>query len=170
MTRVTKTVNSTLLMGQKSLEAKRKLELQGLYMPVRPVYARPELPDDLTGLDDKDLMQLMGQSTQWVNYLSTQLAAAEVDEKYAEQSLENVQAVNRIMNRGEKSVTAIKAMTHEDPAYKEASEKLHEAYAFRKLNAALYANEERNNFLYSREVTRRVGRNDRDNRTARYTT
>jgi hypothetical protein len=104
-----------------------------------------------------------------VDYLSTQLAAAEVDEKYAEGSLENVRAMNQIMNRGEKSVTALKAMTYEDPDYKEAVENLHAAYAFRKLNAALYANEDRHNFLYSRELTRRVGRNDRDNRTGRYT-
>jgi hypothetical protein len=113
-------------------------------------------------------MTLFNHSTKWCEWIGTQLAAAEVDEKYDEYVLDKFRALNAIANKTEKTVTAAKARQYEDPDFLAAQEKYHTSYAFRKLNQALYANEERKSALISRELTRRVGRNDRDGRANRW--
>jgi hypothetical protein len=102
--------------------------------------------------------------------MGTQLAAAEVDERYDESILERFKAYNAIANKSERTVTAAKAKLYEDPDFLEAQDKYWQSHAFRKLNQALYNNEDRYNTYYSREITRRVGRSDRDNRTAKWNT
>jgi hypothetical protein len=161
-------VNLTLAMSEKTTESKRKLELQGIMMPTRPGYVRPSLPADITSLDDADLMSLFQKSTAWLEWIGAQLAVAEVDEKYAESTLDQAKAYNAIANKSEKTVTAAKAKLYENQDFLDAQDAYQASYAFRKLNATMYAAEERNNSYYSRELTRRVGRNDKDNRMAKW--
>jgi hypothetical protein len=64
-------------------------------------------------------------------------------------------------------VTAAKAMAYEDPEYVAAQEAKTAAYAYRKMLQAVYDSADRKNTLLSRELTRRVGRGDRENRAGR---
>jgi hypothetical protein len=64
-------------------------------------------------------------------------------------------------------VTQAKAMAHEDPEYIAAQEAKTAAYAYRKMVQALHASAELRNTLLSRELTRRVGRGDREARAGR---
>lgn len=94
------------------------------------------------------------------------MAAAQVDEKFADATLERIKALSAVANKTEKTVTAAKARVYEDEEFVEAQEAYHTAYAFRKLVEAMYNNTDRKAALVSRELTRRVGRSDRDNRAA----
>lgn len=170
LSRQTQTKDLGLQMGLKALEAKRKLALANIDMPERPEYAVPDLPEDLTEQSDRDLIELFRQLTEWLNYMGTQVAAAEVDEHYAEGVVDKYKALVTLGNKSEKTVSVMKAAQYEDVDFLEATEEFTRAYSFRKLAQAAYQNADRKSFLVSRELTRRVGRNDRDNRSAKWST
>lgn len=113
-------------------------------------------------------MELFVELTQWNEYIGVELAAAEIDERYAEMGVEKIKAISNIKHKGEKTATAAKAMVFEDPEFVEAQDKLDEVYARRKLIAMLYTNSEKAANLASRELTRRTGRSDRENRGSRW--
>lgn len=164
----TVTRNRTLVMEAASLEAKRRLELQKIEMPMRPDDGYPDLPDDPTDLTDSGLLRAMTKFTRWAEYLGAQLACAEVDESYAEEYLARVKAIRNLSNSTEKTVTLMKARAYEDPEYVAAHEKFQQAYAYRKLIQVKFQACERNGALLSRELTRRVGRDSREGRVERY--
>jgi hypothetical protein len=158
----------TLEMGKRSLEARRRLEQHQIVMPTRPGNAFPELPEDLTEQSDARLMKLFAQVTRWSEYLSAQVAAAEIDERYSEALLEKTKALLSLEHRNEKTVHAAKAHAWSDETYLDAVEEHERAYAFRKLITAVYENAERTSALLSRELTRRVNRDTRERRVDRW--
>lgn len=97
-----------------------------------------------------------------------QLAAATVSEKYAEEALAKHRALSAVANKTEKTVTAAKARAYEDPEFEAAIEAENKAYSYRKIIEAIYNNTERKAAVLSREITRRVGRNDRESRGNRW--
>jgi hypothetical protein len=113
-------------------------------------------------------MRLFVRLTKWAEYLSTQLACAEVDESYADEYLSRVKAIKALSNTGEKTVTLMKAKAYEDEDFLTAHERHQEAYAYRKLIKVKYDNAERNSAMLSRELTRRVNRDAREGRVARW--
>lgn len=159
--------NVTLEMGQASLEAKRKMDRQRIFLPRRPEDDFPELPEDPTELGDSELMRLFVQLTKWSEYLGAQLAVAEVDERYADASLEQVKAVKSLGSTS-KTVSGAKAAAMADPDYQAAQQDYNERHAYRKLVHVSFINAERNSALLSRELTRRVNRTEREGRSDRW--
>jgi hypothetical protein len=102
-----------------------------------------------------------------VEYTGSRLAAAEVDEKSYADTLERYKALSAVKNNGEKTVTAAKAKVYEDDEYLKAEEDKRQAFAYRRMLSALHNSAELRNTLLSRELTRRVGRGDRENRAGR---
>lgn len=160
------TRNLTLEMGLASLEAKRKLDRQRIFMPTRPADEFPGLPDDPTDLDDSALMRLFVLLTKWAEYLSAQLAAAEVDERYAEAVLEKIKAIEGYDFRKPDA----RARAGTDQSYQDANDSFQKAYAYRKMVNVAFVNAERNSTLLSRELTRRVNRVEREGRVDRWST
>lgn len=159
----------TVRLGVSSLAAAHEAEKQGLTLPARPKGAPPEVPgEELTELDDRDLMGLFAKLNRWAAFLGGQLAAAEVDESYAAKLVDKLTALGQIRARGEKNVSAQKAAVWSDPELVAAQEAKQEAYAYRKLVEALYNAVDRDAFLVSRELTRRIGREQRDRRHERH--
>lgn len=113
-------------------------------------------------------MELFVELTRWNEYIGVELALVEIDEHYAEMAAKKIEAISNITHKGEKTATAAKAMVFEDPKYLEAQEQLNETYAKKKLMAMLYTNSEKAANLVSRELTRRTGRSDRENRTNKW--
>jgi hypothetical protein len=150
-----------------SQKATRRLEREDLYLPPKPQGDVPELPEDPTELSDGALMSLFARTTSWVEYTGARLAAAEVDEKSSVDTLEAHKALSAVRNSNQKTVTAAKAMAYEDPEYVAAQEAKTAAYAYRKMLQAIYDSADRKNTLLSRELTRRVGRGDREARAGR---
>lgn len=164
-----KPVTSTWDLLTPSGKAAGALEDRELFLPTRPQGNVPALPDDPTELHDSALMSLFSSLTEWVGYMGTQLAAAEVDERSSSDALEQHKALSAVRNASEKTVTAAKARAYEDPAFVEAQEAYRERHAYRKLLEGLYKATEAKSTLLSRELTRRVGREPREGRAGRWT-
>jgi acyl-CoA reductase-like NAD-dependent aldehyde dehydrogenase len=96
------------------------------------------------------------------------VAAAEIDERYADAVVEKIKALKSLENKGEKTVSAAKAHAYADEDYLKALNEQQRAYAFRKLITAVYDNSERTAALLSRELTRRVNRDSRERRVDRW--
>lgn len=169
MRTVTRTRAQTdLKLGARSSAAKQQLDAQGVPLPPKPAGRLPGLPDDVTELDDSALMSLFSKLSAWTDHLGTQLAAAEVDERSADELVDQLRAQNAVNAKTEKTVTAAKAKAYEDPKFLEAKQEAQAAYAYRKLIESVFTATERKTALISRELTRRVGRGDRENRNSRW--
>lgn len=133
----------------------------GLEMPERPETDIPSVdPTTLTDLPDGGLTELLAVLTAWAGYAGAQLAAAEVDEEELQRGAEYAEAESMVRDWGGTSkdrVAVAKAQRQSDPKVQEARAKELQAYAQRKMLQALTAHLERETFLVSRELTRRVG-------------
>lgn len=96
-----------------------------------------------------------------------QLAMAEVDERSAESQLAEYQAIASLRSE-DKTVNKAKARAYEDEDFIEARSAFQVAHAYRKLIEVSYENMDADSRLLSRELTRRVGREPRDERTRRW--
>lgn len=164
--------NLSAKLAAESLAAKQALEKEGLHLPEQPKFHIPEVPTRITEMDDPGLMNLFVRHTRWRGYLTGQLALAEVDERYAEDLLAKLEAESLIKNWGgtrEDRVTLAKAHRANDPDVQEATDKLHLAYARRKLIGALVESSQKNVEVISRELTRRVGQEPTERRERRWT-
>ena len=125
----------------------------------RPDFDLPELPTNLTDLDDGVLMELFAQFTSWQNYAAVEQANAEVSEARAEAAQRYVEANAMVKGWGgtKDKVTVAKAELAQDPEVEKARQGVLEAYARRKLTQVVYANCERSVFVVSRELSRRIG-------------
>lgn len=160
--------NLTSELAAESVDQQEKEAVAELgWVPPRPSQEPPVMPDELTDLTDSELMKLMTAVNKWANHLGYQLSRAQVAEKFAAQLVEKLSAFQQIKNKGG-SVTAMKASVWDDEHYADARQKEHDAYAHRKLVEALYNAVDRDSFVLSRELTRRIGRNDRDRRQNRH--
>lgn len=146
----------------------------GFGLSPKPTYVIPEIPRDITELDDDGLMDLFVQFTQWNDHLAGAMAIAIVNETEAKSALAHAEA-KAMLNAwtGAKGETATKAK-----AVVAASDEIHELtkdydykYAFRKLLETKTGNVERNAQLVSRELTRRTsGGSGLQARSRRFTT
>lgn len=92
-----------------------------------------------------------------------------MDEKEAEAELDVRRARVLIAGKSERSVSAAKARADEAPEVVEARKSLNVVYAVRKLTETVYDALERDVFLVSRELTRRMGRMDKEIRYNKFT-
>lgn len=148
----------TLKFGEASQEAVNALTEQGFFhAPKQDEF--PDMPRELTDLDGEDLSHLFSKLTAWSNYIATQLAAAQIDERFIEKKLESASAKIMVTRMGQKTtgerITAIKAEVAIDPKILGLAEKVEAAYAYRKMIEVMFYNLERDTALVSREITRR---------------
>jgi len=136
----------SLKLGQAAKQAVEELLDQGFIIsPTQSTYPVPH--PDLTILDSEELSRLFSQLTAWTNYVATQLAAAQIDERAAEKLLDTQTA---------KPVAAMKADVAGSPEIIKLSEELETLYAYRKMIEVMFFNLERDSALISRELTRRA--------------
>jgi len=124
------------------------------------------LPPDITDVTSEQLGELLTKLTSWTNYIASQLAMAQLEERSALKKLEfleNTMLVKRMgaQTKGER-VTTVKAeiATHQDIV--DLSNDYEEKYAYRKLVEMLMTNHERDVFVVSREMSRRSTENKRN--------
>jgi hypothetical protein len=118
------------------------------------------MPADITMLSSEQLAEKFSQLTAWADYIASQLALAQVEERTATRQLdvvENTLLVQKMGNaaRGER-ITLVKAQVTIDPKVQELAQVLEEKYQYRKLVEMLLSNHERDLSLVSREITRRT--------------
>jgi hypothetical protein len=139
-------------------EALEELQSQGLVITREVDLDTPKLPEDITELDDEDLMRLFTKLIAYIDFLSTQAALAQIDERESERCLNQVEAevtANLPVAKGDK-VSVIKAQAAADPSVVEAAELYSSAYSYRKIIESMLDNYERDAMLVSRELTRRT--------------
>lgn len=135
------------------------LQIQGFQFRTKMELALPEVPTDLTELDDEGLMNLFGELTAYANFLNTQYACAVIDEKNAEQALDFEESKSYIASyeaNKKETVTIMKARLATDPSIIHLREACAAKYAYRKLLEVMVGNIERSTVLVSRELTRRT--------------
>lgn len=147
--------------GTASEGATARLREIGLQMPERPDSDVPSVdPETLTSLTDQALVELMAKLAAWEDYAGTQLAAAEVDEEELQRSAEVAEATSMVRDwggTGKDRVAVAKAQRMLDPNVEAAKKRELDAYALRKMLQSLYSSLDRQAFIVSRELTRRVG-------------
>ena len=135
------------------------LQVQGFQFHTRMTLQIPQVPDDITELDDEGLMRLFGELTSYANFLTAQYACALIDEKNAEQVLDFEESKNYIASHSankKETVTIMKARMATDPGIMNLREALSAKYAYKKLIEVMVNNVERSTQLVSRELTRRT--------------
>ena len=131
----------------------------GFSLTVKPEYDIPDLPRDITELDDEGLMDLFVQFTQWNDHLAGAQAIAIINEREAQRTLDNAEASSMLSNwtgaKGDR-ITLIKAQIAASKEIQDLQHELDIKYAFRKLIETRTLNVERDSQLVSRELTRRT--------------
>lgn len=140
------------------MSAVKKFEGWGLTFQ-KPADEQVHLPSDITDISSEELGELFTRLTSWTDYIASQLALAQLDERAAlkkKEFLENTMLVRRMgaQVKGER-VTAVKAEIAIDQDIVDLDNDYEEKYAYRKLVEMLLTNHERDLSLVSREITRR---------------
>ena len=131
------------------------LQYQGLEVPDSAELTIPQLPKDITILDDEELMELFTAQTSYMDFLSFQVALAQVDERDAERKLDEAIAISTA-NQPKGLAAVIKAAALSDPKVSKLSEEHSVKYNYRKIIEVMANNIERDMYLVSRELTRRT--------------
>ena len=132
---------------------------KGIDLP-KPAYDQAVLPPDITALSSEQLAEMFTILTGWADYMSSQLAQAQIAEKKATRAVEYAESMALITKtqtapKGT-TVTLIKAQIDTDPEINLLRDDYDEKYAYRKLLEMMLGNQERDITLVSREITRRT--------------
>jgi len=140
----------------------------------KPDYDLPAIPRHIGSIDDDTLMETFVQFTEWLNYVSVEMAQAEVEEEKTEAALEFFKAKGMALNwdmdgKKDKKVTVARARMLASPEYQKLQSDYLTAYARRKMTAAICAGCERSAAIMSRELSRRIGAAGGERRASRWT-
>lgn len=135
------------------------LESQGL--PVRKSLAIdiPMFPEDVTLLDDQELMSLAAKYMENYNFVSTQVAIAAVAEMEAEDAYDYIHSkalLNTSTGKSTEKAVMLKAAVMLDEEVTTLRNRKMHAYAYRKMLETTQSSLERYYYLASRELTRRT--------------
>ena len=126
----------------------------------QPNYEMVKLPPDITALSSEQLAEMFTVLTGWADYIATQFANAQIQEKVLEKKVDRKVASLTVEKMGAATkadkVTLIKAQIALDPDLQDLEEQHHQAYAQRKAWEVMLSNQERDITLVSREITRRT--------------
>lgn len=150
------------------IHAARAVEQQGLLLPLAPDAEIPDLPEDLTEITDGELMRLLAAYTTWAEYAAAVVARYAIDEERLAADLEREKARAALRHQDHKSVAAQRSAALCDPAVEKLDEEYQGARARRKFSEVVMNGADRKGAVVSRELTRRVGRHDREARTGRW--
>lgn len=151
--------------------AKDRAMKQGMKIPTRPRGEFPELQEDdeYGEWSDHEVIKEMQTFTRWTDYLTVQLALAEITEATADRISRRVRDVAMLQVDAPKGqVLMAKADAGLSAEVVEAEEEAAQAKAYRKLVAGLCENVERDAALLSRELSRRIGRAGPERRDGRW--
>jgi hypothetical protein len=135
------------------------LEKQGIPIRRQLDLDLPPLPDDITSVDDQELMRLANVYMQYYSFMLTQVTAAELAVLEVDNEYDMAEATAMLsMTTGkttEKSIM-LRAQVLTDPNMQTLSRSKLQAQAYHKLLKTTLDNLERSYQLTSRELTRRT--------------
>jgi len=135
------------------------LESQGIPVKRKMEIDLPPMPDDITSVDDQELMMLANKYMQYYSFMLTQVTCAELVVLEVENEYDMAEAkamLSKTTGKTTEKSVMLKANVLTDPDMQELSrQKLH-ANAYHKLLKTTLDNLERSYQLTSRELTRRT--------------
>ncbi|MEV5265224.1 hypothetical protein [Streptomyces werraensis] len=132
-----------------------KLEKMGFDREERPDGFLPQLPADITSLDDRQLMTLYGEYVSWTAYAAMRLVEARTNARAAKQDLDYSTARAALAASTEKTVAGRKAAAAAD-AQVQADEKRHvDAVSLVDALEMVHKNAEARAQFCSRDLSRR---------------
>jgi hypothetical protein len=147
------------------------LAAQGLGISRQVEISQPSLPEDITAIDERELMNLYTNFAAYTDFINTQLSCAIIDEKETERLIDVMTAGKTVtMSTGKASdkVTIIKAQISADPDMINLENQLLARYAYRKMMETISTNCERSTAVCSRELTRRTAGDNYRSRTSKF--
>jgi hypothetical protein len=146
-----------------------QLEKQGFVIQKSIDIEIPQLPADITAVDDEALMELFTRLTAYLDFVSTQVSVSQIAERNAEKLLDNEIATS-ISNQPKGLASVIKANALADQNVMDLSYDHGVKYNYKKLIETMATNIERDMNLVSRELTRRTAGGSTMTRSKKYIT
>lgn len=149
-----------LQMAEASKRAMEKLKDQGLSVNESYDYDAPNLPSDVTGLADEDVMDLYAKYVAYLEFINLQVWCAQTDKSEAEKeaNLKKARKKLELKNSG-KAVAMIDAEIEVDPDYQESANKHQELVNYHGLLSIMSEKLSKDISFINREITRRVSIN-----------
>jgi hypothetical protein len=161
---------ASLITQLPSLNSLLMLEDQGFMISRDIEGSMPKLPEDITELDDEDLIRLFQHINEYTKFVKVQVVAAQIDESNAKKKLDYLEFQKSAAYNGTKmTVTAIKAAIGVDPEVEERSNIYQTMHDYRKLMEVVLSNLESDMNLVSRELTRRTASSSFRSRGSKFT-
>jgi hypothetical protein len=163
---------SSLITSDLSAYVLNELDRQGLGIKREADLSQPQLPEDITSIDDEALMLLYTGFSAYTDFINTQLSCAIIDERETERLIDVTTARKTLeLSTGKASdkVTIIRAQIAADEEMIAMENKLLARYAYRKMLETMSTNCERSTSVCSRELTRRTAGDNFKTRTRRFT-
>src|ERR1700761_5291381 len=127
----------------------------GVKEPVQPANELPELPQDIAGVSDTELMSLYVGLTKWAGFFSMQLAIDEVKEDLSTKLVKRTENLFMLTAPG-KTATEKKCAMEEDEKILKVREAQEVVYAHKSFIKVFYDNSVRDAAVCSRELSRRI--------------
>ncbi|MFH9731910.1 hypothetical protein [Streptomyces sp. NPDC017260] len=132
-----------------------KLEKFGFDREEKPDGFLPQLPADITSLDDRQLMALYGEYVSWTAYAAMRLVEARANVRAAKQNLDYATARAALAASTEKTVAGRKAAAGADPQVQEDEKRHLDAVALAEGLEMVHKNSEARANFCSRDLSRR---------------
>ncbi|MEU0213706.1 hypothetical protein ABZ281_00810 [Streptomyces sp. NPDC006265] len=132
-----------------------KLEKLGFEKEEKPDGFMPQLPADITSLDDRQLMTLYGEYVSWTAYAAMRLVEARTNVRAAKQNLDYSSARAALAASTEKTVAGRKAAAAADDHVQEDEKRHLDAVALAEGLEMVHKNAEARAQFCSRDLSRR---------------
>lgn len=149
-----------LQVAEASKKAIEKLKSQGLSINETYGYDAPNLPQDVTELDDQSIMELYAKYVAYLEFINLQAWCAQVDTSEAEKNLSLKRARKKLELKGSgKAVAMLDAEIEVDEEYRAAFDKHQELANYHGLLNIISDRLSKDISFINREITRRVNIN-----------
>ena len=160
-----------LQMSDASKRAIDKLKGQGLTLNEGYTYDAPALPDDVTSVDDDELMDLYAKYVAYLEFINLQMWCANTDKEEADKDMIVMKARKKLsMKAAGVAVALLDAEIEVDEEYREKADKFQELSNYHSLINIMSGKLSKDISFINREITRRVNLNKMSGRSTWMTT
>lgn len=159
-----------LIRAESSNEVLDILTTQGIVIQKEMNLEAPMLPNDLTNLDDEDLIRLFQHLNEFSKFIKVQASCAQIDETESKKKMDYLEATLMIEHAAPKAtVSSIKAKVETDDDMKASMDDYNKKQYYRKMIDVMVSNLEADMHLVSRELTRRTSGGNFKTRGSKFT-
>jgi hypothetical protein len=160
-----------LQMSDASKRAIDKLKGQGLTLNEGYTYDPPSLPEDVTSVDDDELMDMYAKYVAYLEFINLQMWCANTDKEEAEKDMTVMKARKKLsMKASGVAVALIDSEIEVDPEYRACADAFQELSNYHGLMNIMSGKLSKDISFINREITRRVNLNKMSGRSTWMTT